>query len=85
MLLINYEEFLLYFDFPVSPKEFASVIDTISTGAVYSNVFITHPADTFCGKICFLALVKSGLQYRAVVNIWVKPTSLCSTLRCLTR
>uniref|UniRef100_A0A9J8ACX2 Reverse transcriptase domain-containing protein n=1 Tax=Cyprinus carpio carpio TaxID=630221 RepID=A0A9J8ACX2_CYPCA len=59
--LMTYDEFLSYFNLPVSPKEFASVIGAISLSVVslcrgisYSKrVSLLQVADTICGKVCF--------------------------------
>lgn len=63
--ILNYEEFLCKFNFPVTPKEFSIVMDAIPKGAVMllkdsvrsSNTFPTtlDPFELPIGKLCFLS------------------------------
>ncbi len=64
-LLLSYEEFLCKFDFPVSHKEFSTVMDAIPKGAVMllrnyvksSNTLpiSLDPFEIPVGKLCFLS------------------------------
>ncbi len=60
--LISYSEFLGKYCIPVTPHDFAIVMDTIPSGAiallknsdsVHSVISLTNPCETVIGKICF--------------------------------
>ncbi len=58
--LMTYEEFLVHFNFPVTPKEFSLVFSAINLCIVslfrdvkLVDMPIVNLTDTICGKICF--------------------------------
>jgi len=70
--ILNYEEFLCKFNFPVTPKEFSIVMDAIPNGVVMLLKDFVRSSDTFpqldpfehpIGKLCFLSN-KSSLNIR---------------------
>ncbi len=57
---MTYEEFLVHFNFPVTPKEFSLVFSEINYCIVslfrdvkLVDMPIVNLTDTICGKICF--------------------------------
>ncbi len=57
---MTYEEFLVHFNFPVTPKEFSLVFSAINSCIVslfrdvkLVDMPIVNLADTISGKICF--------------------------------
>lgn len=66
-LLLSYKEFLDYFQFPVSPREFSIVMDSIPSGVIallrgthsLSQVSL-NLVDTFIGRLCFAAPCKNN-------------------------
>ncbi len=62
--LYSYSEFLNKYNIPVTPREFAIVMDAIPCGAItllkgstssQSSFLKIHPFDTMIGKLCFLS------------------------------
>ncbi len=81
---MTYEEFLVHFNFPVTPKEFSLVFSAINSCVVslfrdvkLVDMPIVNLTDTICGKICF-SQTKNNKSIRSLFlkEIATKPRSI---------
>ncbi len=82
--LMTYEEFLVHFNFPVTPKEFSLVFSAINSCIVslfrdvkLVDMPIVNLTDTICGKICF-SQTKNNKSIRSLFlkEVATKPRSI---------
>ncbi len=82
--LMTYEEFLVHFNFPVTPKEFSLVFSAINSCIVslfrdvkLVDMPIVNLTDTICGKICF-SQTKNNKSIRSLFlkKVATKPCSI---------
>ncbi len=81
---MTYEEFLVHFNFPVTPKEFSLVFSAINSCIVslfrdvkLVDMPIVNLTDTICGKICF-SQTKNNKSIRSLFlkEVATKPRSI---------